>query len=211
MNTNDTLDHLRSRAQELVQTGGDLREKTAALVHEAGTAFHQTADGLRAVVKAVAEGAIAGAQQTLPENTSNALTSVVDGVSDGLSRSAQALRLTLEESSSSCRHFANEDLGKVAQEFRDLGSMTAEVINSAAAALDSHLRDQLSTLSEHAKQTLQHAWPPLQSALEAAQKEPVKLGQQAAAAGSGALRQAAGALFEEVGRAMQKAGGRLRS
>ena len=211
MNTENTLDHLRSQARELVKNGKDLREGTATLVHEAGATFHQTADGLRAVVKAVADGAIAGAQQTLPEDAPNALKSVVDGVSDGLGRSAQALRLTLEESSSNGRHFASEDLGKVAQEFRDLGSMTAEVINTAAVALDAHLREQVHTLSEHAKQTLQNAWPPLHSAIQAAQQEPLKLGQQAAVAGAGALRQAAGTLFEEVGRAIQKAGGKLRS
>ena len=211
MNTTETLDQLKNKARELVKSGGELRARTAVLVHEAGATCHQTADGLRAVVKAVAEGAIAGARETLPADTPNVLKSVVDGVSDGLARSAQALRLTLEESSANGRHFASEDLGKVTQDFRDLGSMTAEVVNGAAAALDTHLREQVHTLSEHAKQTLQNAWPPLQSAIQAAQNEPLKLGQEAAAAGAGALRQAAGALFEEVGRVMQKAGEKLRA
>ncbi|MFZ4594943.1 MAG: hypothetical protein ACOYOF_11840, partial [Verrucomicrobiaceae bacterium] len=58
--------------------------------------------------------------------------------------------------------------------------------------------------------TMQAAWPPLESALHAAQHEPAALGREALSASASAARQAAGVLFSHVGTFLQKAGHQLR-
>lgn len=210
MNTDDFLTQLRHRTKELVQRGGDLRAETSKLVTDASSRARAVADPLRAIAQAVAEGAVEGAKHSLPDDKDTVLKSVVNGLADGLAKSAQALRLTLEESAANGTRFAKEDLGKVAEDFRSLGNMIVEVITGTGSALDAHVREQLRTVAEHAKQTLHHAWPPLEAALKAAQEEPVKLGQETLQVGAGAARQAAGVLFSELGSALQKAGEKLR-
>jgi len=210
MNTESLITDLKQKVEELVKRGGDLRKETSRLVSEAATQVHSAKEGLTGVVKAVAEGAVSGARQSVPEESASVLNQVVGGVTDGLVRSAQALKLTLEESSSKGIQFAKEDLAKIGQDFRGLGTNTAEIFTKAASDLGGHAKEQAATLTAHAKQTLQAAWPPLEAALSAAQHDPVKLGREAVGAGASAARQAAGVLFSELGVLIQKAGEKLR-
>ena len=204
------LAQLKQKVEELVKRGGDLRAETSRLVSEASGQLHAAAGGLKDMVKAVADGAVAGAQQTLPEDTESVLRQVVGGVTDGLVKSAQAVKLALEESTAKGTHFAKEDLAKIGQEFRNAGSTVADGVTHAASALGGHAKEQVSTLAAHAKQTLQAAWPSLEAALSSAQKDPVKLGRETVGAGAAAAREATGVLFSELGNLLQKAGEKLR-
>jgi hypothetical protein len=210
MNTDSLIEQVQQQTEDLVKRGGDLRAETAKLVEDASGPFHAAAGGLSALVKAVADGAVAGAKQTLPADTGSVLGSVVDGITDGLTKSAQAVKLTLEESTASGTRFAHEDLAKIGQDFRTLGTTIADIIKGAASALGGHAKEQASTLASHAKQTLQAAWPPVESALAAAGQNPVQLGRETVNAGAAAAKQAAGVLFSEVGNLLQKAGQKLR-
>lgn len=201
---------LKQKVEELVKRGGDLRVETSRLVSEASHQIHEAAGGLKGVVKAVVDGAVAGAQQTLPQDTESVLRQVVGGLTDSLVKSVQAVKLTLEESTAKGTHFAKEDLTKIGQEFRDAGTTVADGVTHAASALGGHAKDQATSVASHAKQTLQAAWPSLEAALTAAQKEPVKLGRETVGAGAAAAREAAGVLFNELGSLLQKAGEKLR-
>lgn len=201
---------LKQKVEELVKRGGDLRDETSRLVSAATHQVHEAAGELKSVVKAVADGAVAGAQQTMPENSESVLRQVAGGLTDGLVKSAQAVRLTLEESTAKGTHFAKEDLAKIGQEFRDAGTTVADGVTHAASALGGHAKEQASSVAAHAKQTLQAVWPSLEAALVAAQKEPIKLGRETVGASAAAARQAAGVLFSELGSLLQKAGEKLR-
>jgi ElaB/YqjD/DUF883 family membrane-anchored ribosome-binding protein len=210
MNTETLIAQLKQKAEELVKRGKDVREETSRLVSEASGKLHQTKEDLSQLVKAVADGAIAGAKQTLPEDNTSVLSSVVHGITDGLTTSAQAIKLTLEESTTKGTRFAKEDLGKIADDFKGLGGSIADIIKGSFQAVGGHAKEQAQALGEHAKQTLQTAWPSLESALHSAAQEPVKLGSEAVKAGTAATRQAAGVLFSELGRYLQQAGDKLR-
>ena len=210
MTTETLIAQLKQTAEELVKRGHNVREETSHLVSEATGKLHQTTDDLSKLVKAVADGATTGARQALPENQASVLTSVVQGLADGLTKSAEALKLTLEESSAKGTRFAKEDLGKFADEFRGLGIMLTDIISDTAQALGGHAKEQAQAWTEHARQTVQSVWPSLESALHAAQQEPVKLGTETVKAGAAAARQATGVLFAEFGQYLQKAGEQLR-
>jgi len=210
MNTESLMAQLKQQTEDLVKRGGDVRAGTERLVSEASVKFHEVSGGLASLATAVADGAVAGARQTVPEQSASVLRAVVDGLTDGLTKSAQALKLTLEESSANGTRFAKEDLAKIGQDFRSLGSILVDIVTGSANALGGHAKEQAATLAAHAKQTLQAAWPPLESALHAAQHEPVALGREALSASASAARQAAGVLFGQVGIFLQKAGHQLR-
>ena len=211
MNTDTLVAQLRLKAEELVTRGSDLREETAWLVEEASGPFHAAAGGLTDLVKAVADGAIAGAKHNLPADPISVLAPVIDGINDGLTKSVQAVKLTLEESAASGTRFAKEDLAKIGQDFQGLGAMIADIVTGAASALGDHAKEQASTLAAHAKQTLNTALPPLEAAIHAASLHPKQLGMETMQASTGAAREAAGVLFSELANALQKAGEKLRA
>lgn len=210
MNTDELINDLKARMEALVKRGGDVRAETARLVEEASTKVYQARDGLTNLVKAVADGAMAGAKQTMPDNADNTLKNVVEGVTDGLAKSAQAIRLTLEEATASGSQFAREDLRKVAEDFKMVGEMMMDIVTSAAGTAGGHLKTQAHSLGEHAQKTLQGVRSALESALHAALEDPSKLGHETVKAGTTAVRQGAGVLFTEVGRYLDSIGNKLR-
>lgn len=209
MNTESLIAQLRQKAEDLVKRGTDLRVETARLVEEASGPFHAATGGLTSLVKAVTEGAIAGAKHNLPADPISVLSPVIDGITDGLAKSAQAVKFTLEESAASGTRFAHEDLAKIGQDFTGLGSMISDIVTGAASALGDHAKEQASTLAAHAKQTFAAALPPLEAALHSATHHPKQLGMETVQASTGAAKHAAGVLFSELGKVLQKAGEKL--
>lgn len=213
MNTEQTdplITQLKHKAEEIVKRGGDVRAEISHLVSDTTGKFYQAKDGLADLVKAVSEGAVTGAKEALPDKAESALHAVANGLADGLTRSAQAVRLTLEESRAGGVHFATDDLDKIAKDFRAVSEIFVNIVTDAASRLGGHLSQQARTVSEHAKQTLLDVWPSLESALSAATHDPVKLGRESLKAGTSAAQQAAGVLFSELGKHLQKAGEKLR-
>jgi len=209
MNAESLIAQLRQKAEELVIRGSNLRAETSQLVADASAKAYASTDGLRSVVKAVAEGAIAGARHNLPADPISVLSPVIDGITDGLTKSAQAVKFTLEESAASGTRFAHEDLTKIGHDFTNLGTMISDIVTGAASALGGHAKEQASTLASHAKQTFTAALPPLEAALHAATNHPKQLGMETVQASTGAAKQAAGVLFSELGKVLQKAGEKL--
>jgi len=210
MNTDELINDLKARMEALVKRGGDVRAETARMVEETSSKVYQARDGLSNLVKAVAEGAMDGAKQTMPENAESTLKQVVEGVTDGLAKSAQAVRLTLEEATASGSHFAREDLRKIAEDFKLVGEMMVDIVTTAAGTAGSHLKTQAHSLGEHAQKTLQGVRSALETAVHAALEDPSKLGRETVNAGATAVRQGAGVLFTELGRYLDGIGGKLR-
>lgn len=210
MNTEQLKNWLREQSTQIVRRGANIRKEIARLSANASEKFHQTTDGLVGLARAVLEGAVAGAKDTTAEQSQSVLREVIDGLADGLSISANALKLTLQESRSAGTHFAHEDLNKVAADFRDVGKKFTSAVGDATKAVGGQLADQLHLLSEHASRTLDQAKPAIESAIHAAAEHPVQFGKEAAKAGVGAARNATGVLFSELGKRLDQAGQHLR-
>jgi hypothetical protein len=204
------IDQLKDAAAKIVKRGGDVRVEISKLVSGATGTFHQTAHGVADLAKAVADGAVAGAQQVAPAGSETALRAVAEGLADGFSKSAQAVRLTLEESGKKGAQFAREDLDKIAKDFRGLGENAFEIVSRLAKGVTGQISSQFKTLLDHTKTTLQDLRSPMESVVNAARQNPVGLGKQTIHAGAAATRQAAGVFFSEIGKHLQGAGDRLR-
>ncbi len=214
MNTDqadELVNQIKQSAEKLVQRGDDVRAGISRLVSDAAGRLSRTKDGLTSLVRAVSEGAAAGAARALPDKSESVLRSVVDGLADGLERSANAIKLTLAESSASGIHFAKEDLNQVLTDFRAVGSAFTDVVSGAMSKISGHASGQVRSLVEHAKQTFQNARPSVEAAVSAALHDPVKLGRESVQAGTSAARQAAGVLFSELGTRLQGGGGKPKS
>lgn len=197
------MTRLREMAESIARHGDDVRGKIAQAVSDASGRLGAARDGFTSLVKAVAEGAAAGARQALPDKEESILRSAVEGLADGLAKSAHAVQLALEESSAGGARFAKDDLQKIAQDFRGVGEIFVNVVTDAARQLRSHVSGQAQAAADHAARTFQSVRPALESALAAAAREPVALAGDSLKAGAAAARQAAGALFAELGRRLQ--------
>jgi hypothetical protein len=204
------LEQLKESATQIVKKGGDIRAEISKLVSGAAGKFYAARDGLVDLGKAVADGAAAGVQQVAPSGSESSLRAVADGIADGFAKSAQAVRLTLEESGTKGAQFAREDLDKILKDFRQLGDTALEITGRLARGCGGQLSSQLKTFFEHTKTTLQGLRAPLESVVNAARKDPVGLGKDTLHAGAAATREAAGAFFSEIGRHLQSAGERMR-
>jgi hypothetical protein len=214
MNT-ESIDQLiaeiKQKAEAIVKQGGDVQAEISKLVSDVTSQFYQTRDGLEKLVKAVAEGAATTAKESFGEDKAESvLLPVVNGLADGLAKSAQAVRLTLEESSASGRQFARADLENISKDFRVIGEVFVDIVSDAASKLGGHVTEQVRTIGEHAKQTFLHVWSPLEKALNDALHDPVKLGRESVQVGASVAQQAAGVLFSELGKHLQHAGEKLR-
>lgn len=208
--TDHLINQLKQRAEEIVKRGNNVQAEISRLVSDSTNTFYQTRDGLTQMVKAVAEGAVSAAKDSLPDKSESVLHSVVDGVTDGMTKSVQAVRLTLEESSASSLHFAKDDLDKIAKDFRTVGEVFGNIVSDATGKVGGHIAHQGRAISEHAKQALINVWPSLESAITAALHDPVKLGRESLHAGTAAAQQATGVLFSELGKRLQATGDKLR-
>lgn len=204
----DFISQLKQAAENLSRRGEDVRAGVSRLVSDAAGRLSTTKDGFVALVRAVSEGAAAGAAQALPEKSESVLRSVVDGLADGLGKSAHAIQLTLQESGASGTHFAKDDLNKIAHDFRTVGESFAKIIGDAVQRLGGHASGQVHSLVDHAKQTLQAARPSLEAAVAEALKNPAQLSRESVQAGASAAREAAGVLFAEIGRRLRSGAGK---
>jgi hypothetical protein len=213
MNTDtssDVFGKLKQAAEDIVKRGQDVRAEISKLVSNAATTLHHGADGLMSLAKAVAEGAAAGARQTMPEDADSLLRPVVSGLSDGIAKVAEVVKLAVQESTASGKKFATEDLDKVVKDLRGVGDGFVTTIRQATGGIGGHVVDQAKSLAGHAGKVLQDMRPALDAAIESAKQDPVKLGKETAHAGASAAREAAGVLFSQLGGLLQSAGEKLR-
>ncbi|MFZ4764260.1 MAG: DUF6781 family protein [Roseimicrobium sp.] len=213
MNTessSDVVTKLKHTAGDIVQRGKDVREEIAKLVASAAATFHQSADGLVSLAKAVTEGAAEGARRVMPEDADSLLRPVVSGLSDGFTKVAETVKLALQESTGNGTRFANEDLDKIVQDLRSVGESFVSTIHQATSSITGHVANQAKSLTDHAGKALQDMRPAIDSAIASAKQDPVKLGAETVHAGASAAREAAGVLFSELGGLLQSAGQKLR-
>lgn len=207
----ESTSRLKQAAEEIVKRGQNVRAEIARLVSEAATTLQEGKNGLVSLAKAVADGAAAGAKQTMPENTDNLLRPVVSGISDGIAKVAEAMKLAMQESASRGKTYAKEDLDKVAREFRSVGDGFVSTVQQSASSATGHVSEQVKALANHAKLALNDMKPALDAVISSATQDPLRLGKETLHAGTAAAREAAGVLATEIGALLQSAGQKLRN
>jgi hypothetical protein len=207
----EAAEALREKIAKIAREKHDVRKRVADVVASASSTLGEGGAELKRVSTAVLDAAVAAAAKSTDSVTgTGTLREVVDGVGDGLAAAAQAAKLAIDEARSSGKHFADEDLQKVADEFQALGQVIVESLESAVHQVKGHLAEQSSTIREHAERTLERVRPSLEAAARTAAGSPGAFTKESGAAGAAATKEAVGALFTELGALLQRTGTRLR-
>ena len=207
--TNSVSDKIREEAETIINQGGPIRDRISQLVARAAEQAQQSGQGLVGLAQSVMDATVSAVNQSLPQDPNSTLRQVIDGLGDGIAKAAIATKLAVNESMSSGKTFAKEDLQKVVGDVKTLKEMYLQTVTEALGKLKDLTGSQLSDLQKHAVSAQQTVLPALQSAFEAAYNHPLELGKQSVQAGLELSRHSVGGLFSAVGKLLQDTGQRI--
>lgn len=199
----------RATVERIVEEGDRTQEQIRDAVEEAAGRAAESSKSMRDVARETIEAAVGAINRSMPEDPDSVLRSVIDGVGEGLERTAQATKLAVEEASADGKHYAEHDLKLVAEDLKELGSMFADTVERGVKGAGEQTAVRLKSAREHAERTAAAIRPVLESAAEAALRDPIKLAGESAAAAAHLSREATGALFNAVGNLLKGAGDRI--
>ncbi|MEM8756934.1 MAG: DUF6781 family protein [Planctomycetota bacterium] len=207
-------DDIKRSIGDVIRSGGDVRAEARRIVEWAAESASDTAaDAQRRVsetVNATIEGASAAVDRSTPDAADSTLRQVIDGIGEGLGRSAQATKLAVEEAASNGRAFAEGDLKSFAEDLRSIGELFVETVERHASSALGQASDQANALKDHAERTIGGVRPAIEDAARAAASDPAGLAGDAAQAAASVTREAAGSLFSAVGKLLGEAGDRIK-
>lgn len=206
----DLKQRLTQETDRIVRGGEDIRARISHLTAGAATQFHQAAAGFNDIAQAVATGAVQGAEAALPEGRESRLREVVAGLMDGLRTAAEAVELTLQESTAAGRKFAEEDLQKAHADLRTVAGLFTESAGGFVEKLGGAAAGQTTSLRDHAERAYQQSRPSVEKALTSLWIHLGEVGRETGQAGLSAARSASGTLFTELGERLTKLGRKLR-
>ena len=199
----------RATVERIVEQGERTQEQIRDVVEEAAAETAESSRSLRDLARETIEAAVQAIDRSMPEDPDSVLRSVIDGVGEGLERTAQATKLAVEEASTEGRHYAEHDLKAVASDMKDLASMFADTVERGVKGAGEQTVIRLQSAREHAERTASAIRPVLESAADTALRDPIKLAGESASAAAQLSREATGALFSTVGNLLKGAGDRI--
>lgn len=202
---------LQSAIADTVALGRDVRKRVANLVDGAARGSRGAAHGLRDVATAVARGAADGARRATRSSDRGVLRDVVDGLGDGIARTALAAKLAVDEAGGRGRKFARQDLDRLTDDLAGAANSVRAAFADAFTAARETVAGEAEDLRRHVALAAAMFAPTVQSTLDTIRRDPSGFAADAARAGAEAARQGAGALFEAIAGFMDRAAQRLRN
>jgi len=204
-----SAEDVKTEVERIVEEGQEVRRRVGRVVASASDTAAKQATGLAGLVEKAVQGAVEAVDRSAPEDPESTLRQVIEGVGDGLERTAQATKLAVEEAAGEGRSYASEDLNRVSEDLGTLSRMFVETVERGVQGVSKEGRVQVQNVREHASRTLDAIKPSLEQAADAAVKDPIGLAGESAAAAVNLTREAAGSLFSAMGKLLQGAGDRV--
>ena len=203
-------EQLRQDVEQAVTEGADIRAKIRDAIEAAAERAKATSTRLTDLSAQTIDAAVGAIERSVPDEPESSLHQVVEGLGQGLERTAQATKLALEEAAASGKAYATDDLKDVAADLRSIAGMFVETIERAVGSAAKHTKSQLGSAKAHAETTIGSIKPSLESAALAAAHNPVGLVGESASAATKLAREATGSLFGAVGNLLRNAGDKIK-
>jgi len=200
---------VKAQAEQIVADGKNIRSQLSRVVARNANEAERSG-GLVDLVRAVIDGAREGLAKATPEEQDNSLRKVVDALGDGLSHSALAAQLVLQEAAGSSQRFAKADLARLRDDLTSVRELFLETIERGLSAGKTFTRGQIGYARTHAERVAERLGSALETALDAVRRHPPDVAKEGIAAGVSAARGAADSLFQAVGLMLERTGGQPR-
>ncbi len=208
--TKDPSAAVRAEAEEIVGSGRDVRPRLAGAFTQAACQSQQAGEGLLSLVRAAVDGARQGLDRTVSKDRDDVLRQVLDALGDGLSQTALAGRLAIEEAASTSRQCTAADLARLRDDLTAVRELFAETVRKGLKTGKALTAGQVETALTHAGRVAERLGPVFTDVVDAARQHPVTLAREGFRAGVAAGEGAAGSLFQALGRMLQRAGEEMR-
>jgi hypothetical protein len=208
--TTDFTADVKARAEEIVASGQDIRPRLTDVIAHYAPRSQLSAGGLVALIRAAVDGAREGLTRSVPEDRGDVLRQVVDALGDGLSQTALAGRLALEEAASSFRHYSTEDLTRFRDDLAAVHDLFTETVDRSLSTCKALTTAQVAAARKHIDRVAEHLRTEFEVLNDAVRQHPEAFAREGVQAGVSAGRCAAGSLFQALGRMLQRAGDQMR-
>ena len=199
-------------ARAAVEEGENIHEAVRDITLKALSEGHLDVQKMREVVQAVLQGAGIGTKKKGAQ-AGQSLREAMAGVDEALAKSAEASKLAIEEAAGHIKDFGTQDLNRALDDLRTLEDMFLDTVKNIAKASDDTVRDSLSDLAKHARNSgttvgsvATKAVETLSRQLEQSVHESVNAGADTALKVGAQLSRAAAGFLEGIAETLKKTG-----
>jgi hypothetical protein len=196
---------VKPQVQKIVASGEDIRRQLTKVVSEAACRCQETGEGFVELTQSVIEGARAGLEKSLPKDRDDVVRQVVDALGDGLSQTALAARLAVEEAVSSSRRFAEQDVGRLRDDLTAIRELFEETVTKCLQSGKALTESQIASAKTHASRVAERMAPICNEVAEVIRKNPATFARESLEAGVSAGQGAAASLREALSRSLKRA------
>jgi hypothetical protein len=207
--TNQVGAAVKPEAQKIVAESKCVRGRLAKVVSEAAVRSHEAGEGFAELVRSIVDGAREGLEKATLKDREDGLQQVVDALGDGLSQTALATRLVVEEAVSSSRAYAERDLIRLRDDLTAVQGLFAETVAQALQAGKTLSNEQVAAAKAHAGRVANQMKPVVTDVVEAIQKNPAAVARESMQVGVGAAERAGESLCKSLSRLIGRAGDEL--
>jgi len=195
---------VKPEVKEIVAEGQDVRGRLSKLVSAAAVRCHEAGEGFAELVRSVVEGAREGLEKATPKDHENGLRQVVDALGDGLSRTALATRLAVEEAANSSRAYTERDLVRLRDDLGVVCGLFAETVAQALESGKTMNKEQIAAAKTHARRVAEQMKPVVTEVVEAIRENPAAFARQSLHVGASAVEEAGESLCKALSRLLDR-------
>ncbi len=214
MKTPDTqsehLSQLQDQTKRIVESAADIQQQVRNMTLERLQQDRLTMERIADVMHAAMKGAVEGVARL--EQPKEALVDAIAGLEEAMQKSAEAIKLSLEEATGKINEFAKDDIKSAIDEMQKLQSTFTDILGGVLRSSTNLSDDLLRTMIAHVESSghhigtqTDHSMRDLRQSLERVGKESVeagvatvrKMSSELAAAASGFLAGLAEALAND--------------
>jgi hypothetical protein len=173
----------------------EIRDRIRGLMEEMARGEEKLAAGLGRLAREVYRAAADAVERSAPDHADSVLREVLDGIGDGVQKTAQTTQYAVEEAMGRGESFAREDLERIRGDLDSLGQIMTEVVADTAERTQGELSRAFRDAVTHTERMVTSIRPSIDDAIEALSRDPVGAASQSASAAVGTTRRAAGAFF----------------
>jgi hypothetical protein len=207
--TTTTISNVQSavtpQVEKIVASGKDVRGQLTKLISEAACRCQETGEGFVELTRSVIDGAREGIEKSVPKDRDDVVRQVVDALGDGLSQTALAARLAVEEAVSSSRRFAEKDVGRLRDDLTAVRDLFAETVTKCLQTGKALTESQIASARTHASRVAERMGPVCSEVVEVIRKNPATFARESIQAGVSAGQGAAVSLCEALSRSLKRA------
>jgi hypothetical protein len=195
----------KAQVEKVVASGEDIRRRLTKVISEAACRCQETGEGFVELTQSVIEGARAGIEKSLPNDRDDVVRQTIEALGDGLSQTALAARLAVDEAVSSSQRFAEKDVGRLRDDLAALRDLFAETVTKCLQTGKGLTESQIANARTHASRVAERMGPVFDEIGEVIRKNPATFAREGIQAGVSAGQGAAVSLCEALGRSLKRA------